>query len=363
MLGKGSFGEVYKVAHKKSGEIYAMKVLRKQNVFGKNLLRYTMTERNLMSYIKHPFIVGLHYAFQTSTVLVLVLQFCPNGNLSDVLKREGWLVEDVARLYFAETFLAIEYLHERHVVYRDMKPENVVLDEQDHAMLTDFGLSKEGVDDPQGTGSFCGSIAYLAPEVLARTGHGKPLDIYGLGVLLYEMLVGRPPFYTNSRKQLFKNIAQAKLYPPSSASPDCAQFVLGLMAREPDQRIGARDTSQIRHHAFLSPIDFDALLTRSVDVPDYRRKKSEADSPELSLLAKEKVPNPFKLGLMAKIRPPSEGDVDGWSFAAAAPPSMEAAEPPDEGGHLEALRRLWWRRRARKAAEREAREAAPASGQ
>ena len=153
-----------------------------------------------MSYTKHPFIVGLNYAFQTNDKLILILDYCPGGDLGEVLKREKRFSEDRARLYLSEIVLALEDLHSRDIIFRDLKPDNVVLDEDGHAMLTDFGLSKEGVIDNHTSNSFCGSVAYLAPEMLKRTGHGKSVDWYLCGVLLYEMLVGMPPYFHHNRE-------------------------------------------------------------------------------------------------------------------------------------------------------------------
>lgn len=324
ILGKGSFGEVYQVSHKKTGQVFAMKVLRKSKIVGRNLVRYAMTERNLLSYIRHPFIVRLHYAFQTPSCLVLVLQFCPGGNLSNLITREGCLPEALAKLYTAEVFLAIEHLHERQVVYRDLKPENVVLDETNHAMLTDFGLSKEGVEGLQGTRSFCGSVAYLAPEILARQGHGPTVDLYGLGVLLYETLAGHPPFYSRDREQLFRNIASAQLHAPPRASPSTARLICALMQRDPARRPGAGKTSELRNHAFFASIDWDKLLHKEVPVPPLRianrtgegvpRQGAVAADRRNAPGSKEKVASPFE-GRMWQVRQKKEQDLAGWEFA------------------------------------------------
>lgn len=200
MLGSGSFGEVYLVREIRTGELYAMKVLTKAKIFGNNLVRYAKTERDVLSYTKHPFIVGLNYAFQTETKLFLILDFCPGGDLGRVLQREGRLSEERARKYLCEVLLAIEALHKRDIIFRDLKPDNVVIDTDGHACLTDFGLSKEGVFDPsRGAKSFCGSVAYLAPEMIRKAGHGKSVDWYLLGVILYEMIVGQPPYFSESK--------------------------------------------------------------------------------------------------------------------------------------------------------------------
>jgi serine/threonine protein kinase len=159
--------------------------------------------------------VGLNYAFQTRDKLFLILEYCPGGDLGKVLEQEKRFDEGRARIYLAEILLALEDLHKRDIIFRDLKPDNVVLDTQGHALLTDFGLSKEGVLDNQAANSFCGSVAYLAPEMLKRSGHGKSVDWYLLGVLLYEMLVGMPPYFNRDREKLVSNIQKGPLLMPS----------------------------------------------------------------------------------------------------------------------------------------------------
>ena len=198
-LGKGSFGEVYLVRKLNSSEQYAMKVLRKERILGQNLLKYALAERNVLSTNNHPFIVKLNYSFQTSTKLFLVLEYCPNGDLAKHLTFEKRFKEPRAKFYICEVILALEDLHKRNIIFRDLKPDNVVLDKDGHCKLTDFGLSKEGMTGNIYTQSFCGSIAYLAPEMLKKQGHGKAVDWYLLGVLFYEMLVGMTPFFTTKK--------------------------------------------------------------------------------------------------------------------------------------------------------------------
>lgn len=199
LLGKGSFGEVYLVEKRNTKTLYAMKVLSKDKIMGQNLVKYAMTERNVLSITNHPFIVKLNYAFQTTDKLFLILDYCPGGDLAEHLARENRFSEERAKIYLCEIVLALEDLHKRDIIFRDLKPDNVVLDPIGHAMLTDFGLSKEGVMDSRSAKSFCGSIAYLAPEMLKRSGHGKAVDWYLLGVLFYEMLIGIPPYFTNNK--------------------------------------------------------------------------------------------------------------------------------------------------------------------
>lgn len=185
-----------------------------------------MTERKVLSYVNNPFIVSLHYAFQTSTKLCLILDYCSGGDLSKHLKLEGRFSEQKAKLYLCEIILALQDLHRRDIIYRDLKPDNVVLDEEGHCKLTDFGLSKEGVmDHTSGARSFCGSIAYLAPEMLRKNGHGKAVDWYLLGVVFYEMMVGIPPYYAPSKEELFSNIEHGSLKIPPGLSHEAVDLL------------------------------------------------------------------------------------------------------------------------------------------
>jgi len=188
-----------------------MKALYKQKVLRQNLTKYAMSERNILSVTDHPFIVKLRYSFQTSEKLFLILDYCKGGDLAKHLHKEKRFSETKAIYYIAEILLALEDLHKRDVIFRDLKPDNIVIDADGHVLLTDFGLSKEGIQDyNNGAESFCGSYSYLAPEMLKRNGHGKAVDWYLLGVLFYEMLVGVPPFYSTSREKMFRDIQKGK---------------------------------------------------------------------------------------------------------------------------------------------------------
>jgi protein-serine/threonine kinase len=224
-LGKGSFGEVYLVRNVCTGMLYAMKVLDKEKIISKNLTIYALTERNVLSQINHPFMVSLHFAFQSNEKLFLILDYCPGGDLARHLSVEKKFSEARSKVYLCEIILALEELHKRDIIFRDLKPDNIVLDADGHAILTDFGLSKEGVSNSFQAKSFCGSIAYLAPEVLKRKGHGKCVDWYLLGVLFYEMVVGYPPYFTVNKNELINNIQKGKLKIPASLSLDAKELI------------------------------------------------------------------------------------------------------------------------------------------
>lgn len=268
-IGQGSFGEVYLVEKRNSNMFYAMKVLSKQKVFSDNLKRYAITERNVLSAIDHPFIVKLRYAFQNADYLFLVMDYCPGGDLGEYLEEEGRFTEKRAKLYMSEVLLALEELHKHNIIFRDLKPENIILDGKGHAMLIDFGLSKEGViAQNKGAKSFCGSVAYLAPEMVKKIGHGKAMDWYLLGVVLYELLVGIPPFYAETKEELFHNIEHGKLKIPSSLSQSAKDLLVGLLQRSPHKRLGyTKGAEEIKAHPWFFDIKWDDVLLRKLRPP------------------------------------------------------------------------------------------------
>ncbi|CAJ1340984.1 unnamed protein product [Effrenium voratum] len=358
LLGRGSFGEVFQVRHKRNSKVYAMKVLQKSRIMSSNLLRYAVTERNILAYIRHPYIVSLHYAFQTPSHLVLVLQYCPRGNLQQLITREKRLGDELSRLYTAEILLALIHLHERHTVFRDLKPDNVVIDEEHHALLTDFGLSKEGVGQ-RGTKSFCGSVAFLAPEILLRKGHNHTVDIYNLGVLLYDMLTGLPPFYHHDRETLFANIKHARLEVPLYVSRPARAFIEATMEREPGKRLGAHHTSEVKNHAFFAETDFEQIMRREVPVPEAH-PADESSIPWLTgPLGMAKAPeSPFAptgwRKKYAKIPVPT-GDrgVSGWDFASVNTRSVSQAPSSNMDSESSTSTRRPMGRRASSASSRE----------
>jgi len=270
VIGKGSFGKVFLVRHIGEGAIYAMKVLKKENIVKRNQVEHTRTERSVLGYVRHPFVVGLHAAFQTREKLFFVLDYCAGGELFCHLQKLGKFAEPRARFYTAELVLALAHVHALGVVYRDLKPENVLLDARGHVRLTDFGLSKEGVTaHAKGAHSFCGTPEYLAPEILARRGHGRAVDWWSLGALLYEMLTGLPPFYSRDREKLFEGIKHGELAYPSYLSRDARAILEALLHRDPTRRLGSGpgDADDIKGHAFFAKVDWDALLDGGVAVP------------------------------------------------------------------------------------------------
>jgi len=226
VIGKGSFGKVTLVRKKSDTRLYAMKVLAKQNIIKRKQVEHTRTERNVLGKLNHPFIVKLHYAFQTEAKLYFVLDYCAGGELFFHLSRMKKFPEHMARFYAAEIALALDTMHKNGVVYRDLKPENILLDGDGHIKLADFGLAKEGVHEAaEGAHSLCGTPEYLSPEVLDRQGHGTAVDWWNLGMVLYEMLTGLPPWYTTDRDKLFERLRSAPLKFPFYVTRPAASII------------------------------------------------------------------------------------------------------------------------------------------
>ena len=275
LLGQGSFGEVYLVQEKNTLNYYAMKVLDKKRIEKQNIFKYAMTERNVLSIINFPFIVKLNYAFQTKEKLFLLLDYCPGGDLSKQLQIQTRFSEDKAKFYICEIALALGELHKKDIIFRDLKPDNIVIDKEGHAMLTDFGLSREGVNEKHIAKSFCGSIAYLAPEMLSRSGHGKAVDWYLLGVCFYEMLVGIPPYFSNNQEQIFKNIEKAELFIPNFVSKKAQKFMRDLLKKDPMVRLGSkRDVEEIKEHPYMTGVDWDKVYRREYIPPPIIQKSN-----------------------------------------------------------------------------------------
>ena len=217
-LGKGTFGKVLKVNLKSDpSQEYALKVLSKLFLLKNHHLKYAISECNILKRCSHPFVLKMHYSFQTPENLYMAFDLCSGGDLSYHLERREIFSETDAKFFIAETVLAIEYIHSLDVIYRDLKPENILIDSEGHIKLADFGLAKEGIKNNNAK-SFCGSPAYLAPEMLTESGVGKPADIYQLGAVLYELLLGITPFYTNNIKKLYNSIQNEKLQIPTILS-------------------------------------------------------------------------------------------------------------------------------------------------
>uniref|UniRef100_A0A915KBC8 non-specific serine/threonine protein kinase n=1 Tax=Romanomermis culicivorax TaxID=13658 RepID=A0A915KBC8_ROMCU len=279
VLGQGSFGKVFLVRKNVGddcGTFYAMKVLRKATLKVRDRIR-TKMERDILAQISHPFIVKLHYAFQTEGKLYLILDFLRGGDLFARLSKEVMFTEEDVKFYLAELALALDHLHGLGIIYRDLKPENILLDSEGHVALTDFGLSKESLDDERAY-SFCGTVEYMAPEVVNRKGHSTAADWWSFGVLMFEMLTGTLPFQGQNRRETMNQILRAKLGMPQFLSPEAQSLLRALFKRNPQNRLGSssRGIDEIKKQQFFATIDFEKLYKREIQ-PPFKPAVTRAD--------------------------------------------------------------------------------------
>lgn len=271
VVGQGAFGKVFQVRKRDSGHIYAMKVMRKARILERDHGEYVKAERDVLTAVFHPYIVTLRYSFQTSTKLYLVLDFINGGHLFFQLYRQGVFSEELARLYAAEIVLAIAQLHTLGFVHRDLKPENVLLDSEGHIKVTDFGLAKGNMhdDEEHRTNSFIGTMEYMAPEVVTGRGHGKAVDWWSVGILVYEMLCGMPPFRAKNRQQLQRQITSSKLKLPAYLSSNAQSLLKALLNKDAKKRLGygPHGSTQVMQHPFFKLINWRQLEARQVPSP------------------------------------------------------------------------------------------------
>ncbi|GFT78716.1 ribosomal protein S6 kinase 2 alpha [Nephila pilipes] len=270
VLGQGSFGKVFlvkKIVGPDAGSLYAMKVLKKATLKVRDRMR-TKMERDILADIRHPFIVKLHYAFQTEGKLYLILDFLKGGDLFTRLSKEVMFTEEDVKFYLAELALALDHLHSLGIIYRDLKPENILLDADGHISLTDFGLCKEALSD-QKAYSFCGTVEYMAPEVINRKGHTTAADWWSFGVLMFEMLTGALPFQGANRKETMMQILKAKLGMPQFLSPEAQSLLRALFKRNPANRLasGPNGIEEMKVHPFFGTIDWQKLYDRETKPP------------------------------------------------------------------------------------------------
>uniref|UniRef100_H2Y4V1 non-specific serine/threonine protein kinase n=1 Tax=Ciona savignyi TaxID=51511 RepID=H2Y4V1_CIOSA len=271
VLGQGSFGKVFlvrKIVGNDRGQLYAMKVLKKAKLKVRDRVR-TKMERNILVDVNHPFIVKVYYAFQTDGNLYMVLAYLRGGDLFTRLSKELMFTEDDVKIYLAELALSLDHLHSLGIIYRDLKPENILLDVDGHIALTDFGLSKESTEGSEKAYSFCGTVEYMAPEVVNRRGHDQSADWWSFGVLMYEMLTGQLPFQGRDRKDTMTQILKAKLGMPQFLSQEAQSLLRMLFKRNPGNRLGSGSdgVEEIKRHPFFNGIDWNRLLRKDIDPP------------------------------------------------------------------------------------------------
>ena len=280
LLGVGGFGTVFKVRHILTGKIYAMKVMNKNYIIQKKYLHYVVSECKIMKLLSgFPFVLDLHYCFQSANFLYLIIDICPNGDFTNLESINN------PKLFFAEVILAFEYLHNKGVIYRDLKPDNILLDESGHIKLCDFNLAKSGMTKTKRAKSFCGSPLYFSPEMVNIKGASYKCDIYGIGLLMYEIVTGERAYSAYDIKELYEKIKKNKInFEHPKLKGDIKDLIMKMCTKEEEDRIEIED---IKKHKYFSDIDFGKVLRKEygniVTVKKIKKKKNKNETNDDSL--------------------------------------------------------------------------------
>uniref|UniRef100_A0A669QX56 non-specific serine/threonine protein kinase n=1 Tax=Phasianus colchicus TaxID=9054 RepID=A0A669QX56_PHACC len=283
LISNGAYGAVYLVRHRATRQRFAMKKINKQNLLLRNQVQQAFVERDILTFAENPFVVSMFCSFQTRRHLCMVMEYVEGGDCATLLKHIGALPLELARLYFAETVLALEYLHNYGIVHRDLKPDNLLITSLGHVKLTDFGLSKMGLmslttnlyeghmekdarefRDKQ----VCGTPEYIAPEVILRQGYGKPVDWWAMGIVLYEFLVGCVPFFGDTPEELFGQVISDEILWPEgdeALPPDAQHLISCLLQTDPLRRLGAGGAQEVKAHSFFAALDWTGLLRQKAE--------------------------------------------------------------------------------------------------
>ncbi|KAM7543091.1 hypothetical protein Aperf_G00000012229 [Anoplocephala perfoliata] len=287
VIGRGSYAKVFQVEYKPTCKIYAMKVIKKEIITDEEDIDWVQTEKHVFEIASnHPFLVGLHSCFQTPSRLFFVIEFINGGDLMYHMQRQCRLPEDHAKFYAAEICIAMNFLHERQIVYRDLKLDNVLMDLEGHIKLTDYGMCKEGISESNLTATFCGTPNYIAPEILRGESYSFSVDWWALGVLMFEMVSGRSPWEgigssnnpdQNTEEYLFQVILTKPIRYPRSISVKASNILQRFLNKDPTDRLGCAPNSSfadIQNQPFFSSIDWVALEQKRVP-PPFRPEETD----------------------------------------------------------------------------------------
>ena len=279
LLGTGSFGRVLLVRYLKNNILYAMKILSKKQIKLKHQEEHTKTERDLMVKINNPFIVNINFAFQDDSKLYIVSDFMQGGDMFYHLHSKKKFEESIVKFYAIELILGLGFLHKNNMIYRDLKPENVLMDSKGHLKISDFGLSKilENPDDKAYT--ICGTPQYLAPEILENKGYDKSVDWWSLGCFIYEMLTGYIPFYIPKGNRINPEVFNEPINFPPGINPLATDLISQLLKTNPKDRLGygEEDDEKIKSHEFFKDVEWEKYWKKEIEPPFVPELNDEMD--------------------------------------------------------------------------------------
>lgn len=293
-IGKGQYGKVKLAMKKDTSDIFAIKIIHKNKLVESQAVDRIITERNALMSVSCPFIVQLYYAFQNERKCYLCLEYVPGGDLFQHMRLSGTIPINELRLYVAEISTALHYLHQNHIIYRDLKPENVLLDENGHIKLTDFGLSKELTDTEMDgkASSFCGTAEYLAPEIVMEKPYGPEIDWWSLGILIYEMVFKTSPFYSVNEKKIYDKIKKSNIIFPGVVDSNLVSLIKGLLKRDVKERFGFKE---VMSHPLLKDFDIEKL-NRKEYTPSFLPVGNSSSLDNVHEIADTKALIPDSLG-------------------------------------------------------------------
>eukprot|EP00697_Spironema_sp_BW2_P010841 gnl/Spiro4/26250_TR13087_c0_g1_i1.p1 gnl/Spiro4/26250_TR13087_c0_g1~~gnl/Spiro4/26250_TR13087_c0_g1_i1.p1 ORF type:complete len:333 (+),score=51.01 gnl/Spiro4/26250_TR13087_c0_g1_i1:103-1101(+) len=278
IIGTGSFGKVRLVRYKLNGQHYAMKILKKSEIIRQKQVDHILSEKQILSLVNHPFMVRLHDTFQDDTYLYMVMDFVIGGEVFSHLRALGCFTNEMAKFYAAQIILAFEFLHMRNIVYRDLKPENLLLDRSGYIQIVDFGFAKLVRDR---TWTLCGTPEYLAPEIIQSKGHNKAVDWWALGILIFEMLAGHPPFFDEQGNQfgIYQKILANRPVFTAAFDRDATDLIRNLLTTDTTKRLGClrNGAEDIKQHRWFAGFDWDGLLNHRLPAPIIPHVESDDD--------------------------------------------------------------------------------------
>jgi len=286
-LGKGSFGHVQLVKDQNTGKTYALKAVSKAQIVQTGQQGHIMSEKRVMQQMRHPFLIRLYATYKDKDRLMFLLEPSLGGELFSVLRQRSYFDEETARFYAASVVLAFEYMHSKNIIYRDLKPENLLLDNDGYLKVTDFGFAKELLSGR--TWTLCGTPDYLAPEIVAGKGHGKGVDWWTLGVFIYEMLASYPPFYDEDPMKTYAKIMHGNIVFPSHFSKDAVNLVQKLLHHKPTKRLGVvkGGAKLIKKHAWFKSFEWEKLFQKKLKAPIIPKIKNTEDTSNFDEYAEE----------------------------------------------------------------------------
>ena len=269
VIGRGSFGKVCLVEYLPTNEIFAMKSLKKDILIEEEQIESTLLEKEILQNIDHQFLCKLIFYFQTEDRIFFVMPFFSGGELFQHLKKFKRFSEEMVRFYGAQIAIALQYLHDKKIIYRDLKPENILLDEKGYLCLVDFGMAKK-LEYNKKALSFCGTPEYLAPEIIKGEGYDENIDWWSLGIILYEMICGVPPFYDDNLNKIYDLIQNTEVSFPHNIylSDDIKDIIFNLLKKDVKERLGySSGIVEIKNHSFFKGINFQDIENKKIEAP------------------------------------------------------------------------------------------------